>query len=202
MSNKLGLLLTVTGMTCLLLLVPAWLVTYDTDFHQQVWEKYNIPVKSGVSMKDLTEATEKILDYFSHKVDSPQIEVQVKDEERPLFSQKELEHLVDVRNLVVVGKRFVLLSSLFVAVGLFLNKNRFPAYLGTSLLVSGSLGLGVICLVSIAFLMDFSAWWTRFHLLAFTNDLWLLNPEKDWLINMFPLEFFKTAIMRVDRYLL
>ena len=44
---------------------------------------------------------------------------------------------------------------------------------------------------------DFGTLFTRFHLLAFTNDLWLLNPETDLMIRMLPQEFFEKMALRL-----
>ena len=34
---------------------------------------------------------------------------------------------------------------------------------------------------------------TQFHFLSFTNDLWMLDPRNDYLIIMFPQQFFFEA---------
>lgn len=38
--------------------------------------------------------------------------------------------------------------------------------------------------------VDFDSLFILFHRLAFTNDLWLLNPETDLLIRLMPTDFF------------
>ena len=40
------------------------------------------------------------------------------------------------------------------------------------------------------FIFDFDTFWTAFHHVVFTNDLWLLDPKVSTMINMFPLNFF------------
>ena len=47
----------------------------------------------------------------------------------------------------------------------------------------------VTCLIVIA-CIDFNSLFILFHQVAFTNDLWLLNPQTDLLIRLMPLEFF------------
>jgi integral membrane protein (TIGR01906 family) len=39
-------------------------------------------------------------------------------------------------------------------------------------------------------LMDFNSIFYFFHILSFSNDLWLLDPATDYLIMMFPSGFF------------
>ena len=38
--------------------------------------------------------------------------------------------------------------------------------------------------------MDFNRLFILFHRIAFTNDLWLLNPRTDLLIRLMPIGFF------------
>lgn len=62
------------------------------------------------------------------------------------------------------------------------------------MILAGALGPIVLLFLTLSAKKDFTAWWTRFHLLTFVNDLWLLDPEKDWLIRMFPEQFFYDAV--------
>ena len=63
--------------------------------------------------------------------------------------------------------------------------------LATQSLVGLGLGVAVIGGVGIFAAFGFEAASTRFHELFFTNDLWLLDPERDHLIQMFPEAFWR-----------
>ena len=52
-------------------------------------------------------------------------------------------------------------------------------------------GVLVIGAVGVMVAIGFESTWERFHELAFTNDLWLLNPRTDHLIQMFPEPFWQ-----------
>lgn len=56
---------------------------------------------------------------------------------------------------------------------------------GIGLFIGGMAGLAL--LVS----TDFTKYFTYFHLLFFDNDLWILNPKTDLLINIVPEGFFR-----------
>ena len=45
--------------------------------------------------------------------------------------------------------------------------------------------------------LDFNTFWTNFHRVFFTNDLWLLDPRTDILIQMVPGQFFFDLVMRI-----
>ena len=50
--------------------------------------------------------------------------------------------------------------------------------------------LAVVTAVIILACIDFNSLFVLFHKVAFTNDLWLLNPQTDLLIRLMPIEFF------------
>lgn len=45
--------------------------------------------------------------------------------------------------------------------------------------------------------IDFTNFWISFHELFFTNDLWLLNPMTDLMIQMFPETFFFDMVIQI-----
>jgi integral membrane protein (TIGR01906 family) len=44
-------------------------------------------------------------------------------------------------------------------------------------------------------MIDFDEFFLQFHLISFANDLWLLDPTKDYLIMLFPQGFWFDATM-------
>src|SRR5207245_10241376 len=60
------------------------------------------------------------------------------------------------------------------------------ASLGGALLTGG-----VLALAGVAFATGFDSAWTQFHVLAFSNDFWALDPSRDHLIQMFPEAFWR-----------
>jgi integral membrane protein (TIGR01906 family) len=65
------------------------------------------------------------------------------------------------------------------------------------MLWSAALMVGVVVLVGVLSLLDFDGLWTRFHQVAFRNDMWLLDPRTDYLIMLFPEPFWFTGTMRM-----
>jgi integral membrane protein (TIGR01906 family) len=55
----------------------------------------------------------------------------------------------------------------------------------------------LVALVGVLSLIDFTELWTRFHQIAFRNDLWQLDPTRDYLIMLFPEPFWYTATIRM-----
>ncbi|MDE6195978.1 MAG: DUF1461 domain-containing protein, partial [Erysipelotrichaceae bacterium] len=46
-------------------------------------------------------------------------------------------------------------------------------------------------------IIDFDSFWTSFHYIFFSNDLWLLNPATDFMILMFPEQLFFQLVLRI-----
>ena len=46
---------------------------------------------------------------------------------------------------------------------------------------------------------DFTAVFTKFHELLFNNDLWLLDPETDYMIRILPEGFFLDMTLRIGK---
>ena len=59
-----------------------------------------------------------------------------------------------------------------------------------------AIGTGVFLVVfGAASAINFGWVFTQFHFLSFANDLWLLDPSRDYLIIMFPQQFFFEATL-------
>ncbi|MBL7148043.1 MAG: TIGR01906 family membrane protein [Nanoarchaeota archaeon] len=111
------------------------------------------------------------------------------------FNEKEKLHLKDVKDLINKFLfMFYVLSMIFIiSIVCLLYKKDFNA-IRFSFIVGGCLTL---LLILILVLFDFSELFLRFHYLIFSNELWLLNPETDLLINIFTENFFFNFFKRI-----
>ena len=117
---------------------------------------------------------------------------------QPAFSEKENLHLADVRGIVNFLKfmRWVgggLVIAIVAGLYLFSPQSQKSALL--SQILSGfSSGAIVLLLLSGALCLwgaiNFDGLFWCFHQVAFSNDLWLLNPQTDLLVALMPLDFF------------
>lgn len=184
-----------------LLLGSIYYVTLDTDFYQKQYEKNGTAEYIGMSEEDLMKATNVLIDYMKDDLSSLDVEATVKGQVRQVFDQREKDHMVDVKVLFgLLEKAFFTLIILWIFglfAGIFLYKEEVirvmaRAFIPTALVFS--LGIGIL---SGVFVWNFDWFWTNFHLLIFTNDLWLLDPKVSIMINMFPLEFFYACCFRI-----
>ena len=113
------------------------------------------------------------------------------------FNSKEKLHLKDVKELFDIVK-FIILTSLLVLVlsYWYLRKKIF-----FNSVKVGCLILLIFILVLLLFsFFDFTKLFFGFHELVFTNDLWLLNPETDNLINLLPEKIFEEIVFRLGLF--
>lgn len=113
----------------------------------------------------------------------------------PLFNERELTHMVDVKLLLGRALRLDLLLGLLVAVALGIllgqkeTRQRTPFYLFTAALVAPALAVAALIVVPLQFRWFF----VEFHHLFFAGDSWLF-PRSDTLIQLFPETFWFNAL--------
>ncbi len=174
---------------CLLLffLVAA---TSSTTMHLS-FEKYSLSSLHGIHPQNYSYIAQEITAYLKGEISSVAFSLPVQGEVVQVFNQKELLHLKDILHLVSLGKIIVFslftvfLFSFFVV---FYTKNLSSFF--TALFKSCVGAFLFIALLALWALIDFNSLFTFFHQILFTNDLWLLNPYTDKLIQLMPLPFF------------
>jgi integral membrane protein (TIGR01906 family) len=161
---------------------------------------YGAEEASGIPESELTRANTEIYSYLTERPDVPLSTVVKNDdgEEQPLFNARETAHMEDVRDLVgfVFGVQIVAVAavlSLAVAVLVLWPLRAFAmAALYGSLLTVAILGT-----MSLVAIVGFDAAWSQFHGIAFRNDFWELDPNRDHLIQMFPEAFWFDITMLI-----
>lgn len=177
------------------LLTDIQLVAYNREYYRTEYIKYNIPEHVGMSMDNLMDSTEKLLLYLENKRPDLDFKASFHKGEEEFFSQRDKQHMIDVKGLFVKGLFLRNFSFIYILMFILLFFRRKPfkgrlrrfAVYGISIAAAGI--IPVIILV-ILMNIDFYKYFTVFHEIFFTNDLWLLDPAADRLINIFPQDFF------------
>ena len=100
-----------------------------------------------------------------------------------------------IRTLYNVQLIVGLYAVLFIAAGLAIAPRLFPRTLMRLIAWGSGLTLAIVFITGLLSLTGFSQTFYFFHVIAFTNDLWKLDPARDYLIMMFPEGFFFDATM-------
>lgn len=156
---------------------------FDLSFYDEEFEENNISKQVNNSLF----ITKQLLSYLKSKQDS-RIETDV-------FNEKEKEHLLEVRALMQTALKirnysfFVLILLCMLLFLLYKDNYVFLRKLSTGIL-GGSLLIIVLFLLGVMLLSNFTGSFYAFHELSFKTNTWLLNPETDLLIVLFPENFF------------
>jgi integral membrane protein (TIGR01906 family) len=196
-STVLGILLTL----CLLVgnvLLSTHGVAINIGLYEELWSRYGVPEETGMSMEELSRAGQALIAYLTGESASPQIDAVISGKSRLLFNEKEISHLEDVRRLFASGlsAEWISITAAFAATVLLtaLGSRRTASI---AYFAAAAISILILIILAIPASFDFTGWWTNFHLITFTNDLWLLDPDTDWLIKMFPENFFFSMVERI-----
>ncbi len=115
------------------------------------------------------------------------------DEVTPLFNERELSHMLDVKILVqrMLTALAVLAGTLFVLCLVFYWKKQAPAF-WRAVVSGGWLTLGLLGFILILTFTAFDWLFTKFHNIFFVGDTWLFLYT-DSLIRLFPMKFWQDA---------
>lgn len=168
----------------LFILIPFLIILFSFNFLIYDYNFYSETFDNNLNESFVKENTLNLFDYF-----------QGKGELNNNFNEKEKLHLEDVK--VLINKFlfiFYILSFIFIFSLIYLLYKKDFKTISFNFITGGCLTLLIIL---IFYLFDFSNLFYNFHLLMFSNDLWLLNPETDLLINIFTESFFFNFFKRI-----
>ena len=208
MSGAPDLLVWVTGLVSVafILLLPLLIigtslrsVVTDRDFMLRGFRDNNVAATTGLDDAQLQRIADAFVTYFESPPGQIQMQVTAFGQQRLLFNDREVAHMEDVQALIQFFLRMQIVAVIAVAMRLAvaLGIERGVVNVGRDMLLSTALMLALIMLVAVLSLIDFDALWTRFHQIAFRNDLWLLDPARDYLIMLFPEPFWFAATIRM-----
>jgi len=186
--------------------LPAVLISAAIAFEfNSLWlykagfEKYGVSQTAGLAEEELEKAAKGLISYFNS--DEEYISITVVKDNQPfeLFNEDEVVHLKDVKHLVRLDYRLLLGTAIYVGAyaGVCLwRRRKYRRKLAWSVIMGSGITLGMIVGLGIgSTVMDFEQMFARFHFLAFTNELWMLDPSQDYLIMLFPEGFWFDAAM-------
>ncbi len=178
-------------------------VVFNREYMDHEMDRLGIAQKVGMTSEDLSEVFDEILRYLEGEREDLVIHTTVDGVEREAFNEKEKLHMGDV--LVLFEKGFgiyywgvaMLVAALVVSV-LWKRERKRLVY---TYLKNAVIGFGIffaaIGAIALLLISDFNRYFTLFHEIFFDNDLWLLNPATDLMINLVPEQFFFDTAMTI-----
>tara|TARA_B100001750_G_C15521938_1_gene612450 strand:- start:1042 stop:1605 length:564 start_codon:yes stop_codon:yes gene_type:complete len=154
------------------------------------FNKMDIASKTKIEPQELLSISQQIRSYFNNNQDYLNIQTFINGIKQPLFNDREISHMLDVKKLVKMTYSTQLISGFFLALMFFIDFIFRKKTLKRNLFWGSLITVAGIIIVGIGVLFSFDQIFILFHQLSFTNDLWILDPSKDYLIKIFNPEFF------------
>lgn len=160
------------------------------------YDEYQVEQRIGISSEDAADALLALVYYMEGEREDIQLTVTEYGEQVEMYNRQEIDHMVDVKNLYQAFKMTQPLAvAAFIAVLIIAWRSAkkghfklpiFAYYLSLILFVVIGGGLALWAY------FDFTSFWTEFHHLFFTNDLWLMDPAVCRMIRICPESLFST----------
>lgn len=163
-------------------------------YYQHEYTKYdvldNLP---SMTMDDLLIVTEEMMAYLRGNREDLHVKTVMGGEYREFFTEREIAHMEDVQELFLAAvflRRLCLVLILFCIGTIYLTKGNLRLILPKMLFFGTLLFFGTAAVLGLIISTDFSKYFIVFHHIFFDNDLWILDPSVDMLINIVPEPFF------------
>ena len=190
------------------LAVPVFLLTTNVRLafdslalYRYGFEQYDAPSTTGLSMDQLMEVATEIRDYFNSSDELLDVHVTLAGEVRPLFNEREILHMRDVKGLVRGIYALQALAGVFllgyaVAV-LAAGRWRGARALSRRLAMGCLAAVGMLAVGGLASLAGFDQLFYSFHVISFTSGTWTFDPRYNYLTRLFTEGFFMQAALLV-----
>lgn len=194
-------ILTAFCLMIILLITSVEAVTYWTPgFYEKEYAKYGVTEDVHMEMDDLLDVTHEMMSFLRGDREDLHVMTVVNGQPREFFNEREIAHMEDVKGLFIGAlllRRICLLTAAASLVIMFLLKGKAKSILPKTLCIGTGLFFAVLLVLAGIISTDFSKYFIVFHHIFFNNDLWILDPATDLLINIVPEPFFMDTAARI-----
>ncbi|MDR1800988.1 MAG: TIGR01906 family membrane protein [Lachnospiraceae bacterium] len=211
-KNTLSLVISIIGMLLLLaaILIGSFRITLygDSNFKwlENEYIKYNVADNLNMTDADRMKVTSHMMRFLIGYEDELSIVINVEGKEQDFFNDQDRFHMGEVRNIfmsgIILGDiALILVVIILVIVGILtINRDNkyveFITVISKGYFIACGIFFAIVAFIGAAFAIDFSRAFEIFHGLAFDNNLWLFDPNTDFMIRMLPEGLFMDAAFR------
>ena len=173
----------------IIILLGFRIIVYNQSFYEKEFQKNNVYETFPEQTVDI-----EVGNLFNYLINDKKLDT-------TFFNEKEKSHLKDVKDMIdsAINLLLILILLFFILLIYFYNTKQLIIFFN-SLMLGSFLSIFLILIIFLLSLSNFDDLFLNFHLISFNNDLWLLNPETDNLIKLFPQQFFYDALSRIVIY--
>ena len=206
--SSLGILCAVCLMIVFLITAIEAVVYWTPGYFEAEYTKYQVLEHlPPMTMEDLLIVTDEMMAYLRGNRADLHVFTNLGGLHMEFFNAREIAHMEDVRGLFIGGLMLRKIGLAFTAAYAVLlsfwckkdqeRKNLLKTVVPGSLFFGTCLFFAVTIFIAATIASDFSKYFVVFHHIFFDNDLWILNPATDLLINIVPEPFFMDTALRI-----
>lgn len=172
----------------------------EYKFYRGEYEKYDVTSSLGMKLDDVMRVTVQMMDYLIDREEELSITTTVEGKEQDFFNEQDRLHMADVKVLFLGGlklRNWAAVVALALVAVLILRKADLGSVLFKGFIRAFVAVLIAAGIIGILFATDFTKYFTIFHEIFFTNDLWMFDPAEDYMIRMLPEGFFADMLLRI-----
>lgn len=171
---------------------------FNRGFFLDQLDKNNVSQTTGIASKELPAVTDQIFAFLKGEREDFNIYAEKENDLYvPLFNQKEMIHMDDVRWLLKVAVIVQAVCGILFLAGLALLFFWNRPAIAKAVFGGSVFGLLLLLAAGAAAAFDFTAVFEAAHRLIFTNDFWYLDPRESVLINIVPEPYFIALGLRI-----
>lgn len=184
-----------------LLITSVEAVTYWTPgYYEKEYAKYNVTEDVHMEMDDLLDVTHEMMAYLRGNRADLHVPTIVDGQPREFFNEREIAHMEDVRGLFLAAiaiRRDCLIAIVAGILLLLALKADIKRVLPSTICAGTLLFFAALSALALIISTNFTKYFVIFHEIFFSNDLWILDPSTDLLINIVPEPFFVDTAARI-----
>ena len=152
-----------------------------------------------LSFEDIKLIAVELMSYISGKLLFLETNVNINGVPTAFYSIRSMIHMADVRNIILTLSKinyvaiFLCLMSLFRLINVNGVLTELEKIYKRTVIIITSILVAILIFASV----NFDAFFVRFHKILFTNDLWLLDPDEDYIICLLPEKIFMIYGLRI-----
>lgn len=177
----------------------------DFSYYQKEYEKYHVLKDLDMKMEDVMYVTEEMMAYLRGDRKELKVITTVEGKRIVFFNEQDRFHMEEVQGLFLGGIRLRKYAGVLLVVCVLIllrRKENLFRILSKSWYIVLGIFLTMAALIGIMVLWNFDAIFLLFHELFFDNDLWIFDPNTDYMIRMLPEGLFFDFVFRIGSFFL
>ncbi len=182
----------------LIVIISLFILAGFSGFYHYEFNKNDIYSVVDIADKDMSTVIKRLSGYVVGRYPQFNYQLEIDGVKQDVYGEREVLHMKDVRKIFDITRYLAAIMALYITAFFFANQKADKLKYLVDLTRAGLIGVVVITLfLGLLVMLDFSKYFVVFHEIFFSNDLWLLNPATDRLIQMLPEVFFRDMAVAI-----